>query len=326
MNRSHYGRKWLLKILCSDGTTLSIGNDGFSGLESLKCTFDINYPGYEGWYFSEFVIYNPTKETEKKIIQEGAEVYFYAGYQEKYGGKYGQIFGGKVFQSLFTRENVTDYKLTLMCMDGARLFKDNFAAFHLKDYSDQTLINETAARSSSPIPIGTVSSKIGMAKKPRGCVVFGSPVTAIREIVRNNAAQMFMINDTLNILKATDSPSGEAIVVDTNSGLIGTPQQIDFGISFRTLLNPELILTNPPKWVKLDLSAINVKQQKAVPGQNIVPILPKDGYFKIGGVRHSGDTRGNDWYTDVMGYSLTGKAGLQLTVPEMLSDPTVNPN
>ena len=135
-----------------------------------------------------------------------------------------------------------------------------------------------------------------------------------------------MVNDQLQVAKITDDTQGEAIVVNSKTGLIGSPEQIDFGINFRVLLNPNLIIANPPRWIQLDLSQINVKQQRAIPGQNIVPMMPQDGYFKIGGVRHTGDTRGDTWYTDVRGYSLTGKAGLQLTVPEMLKDATFNPN
>lgn len=324
MNRSLYGRKWEMRILCNDGEELILGQDGFTGLESLKVSFEINYPGYEGWYISEFSLWNPTKETEKKIIKEGAQVFFYAGYKD---GNYGQIFGGSVFQALYVREDVTDYKLTLLCIDGERLFRDNISSFTLnKDYTDQTLLNAIAARARTPIKVGKISSQVDNTPKPRGVTYWAPPSVGIREVSRGNRAQFFVVNDQLNIMKPTDTPQGDEIVINPASGLIGTPEQIDYGVNFRVLLNPSLILANPPRWVKLDMSEINIKQQRAVPGQTIVPILPKDGYFKIGGVRHRGDTRGNDWYTDVVGYSLTGKAGLQLTVPEMLKDPSGNPN
>jgi hypothetical protein len=81
------------------------------------------------------------------------------------------------------------------------------------------------------------------------------------------------------------------------------------------------MITEPIQWVKLDMSSISVKQQKAVVGQTPPPILPRDGLFKVGGVKHIGDTRGDDWYTDVVGYSIAGsRTGLQLTVPTMYPD------
>jgi hypothetical protein len=316
MNTSMYGRKWQLEVLCNDGTLFVVGGAGLTGMEPLRCTFDINYPGYEGWYFSEFVLWNTSKETQAKMIQEGAEVYFYAGYAD---GRYGQIFGGKVFQSMFTRENVTDYKLTLSCMDGERLFKDNFVNIVLdKTYSDRTLINAIAARSETPIKLGNITAKIKDKPYPRGTTMFGgAPSTHIREVAKNNAAQFFMVNNTLQLYHLEDNPQKDYINVNYKCGLIGTPQQVDYGISFRSLLNPDLVLANPLKWVRLDISKINVIQQKAVPNKDRVPPLPVDGWLKVGGVRHFGDTRGDDWYTDVVGFSTSGKTPYNTTLPEM---------
>lgn len=322
MDRSLYGRKWQLKIVCTDGTTFVVGKDGIGQPESLRCTFDINYPGYEGWYFSEFNIWNPTSAVYNKVIKEGAEVFFYAGYSE---GLYGQIFGGQVFQSIFTRENVTDYKLTIYCIDGARLFRDNIVSINtVKGYTEQTLTNAVAAKARSKISTGSISNAFDEndQPKPRGTTVFCAPIVKLREIARNNNAQLFMSLGRLNMRK-TYGELGEEIVINPDTGLIGTPTQTEFGIDFRTLLNPKIILAEPVKYIKLDMSGINYKALQAAPNQKKVGIIPQNGYFMIGGVRHSGDTRGNDWYTDVNGYAF-GKAGLQLTVPQMLKDYTVD--
>jgi hypothetical protein len=101
--------------------------------------------------------------------------------------------------------------------------------------------------------------------------------------------------------------------------LVGTPTQTEYGLNFRCLLNPQIVLASPPKWVIVDLSRISVVQLKAQYGTDkMVPIMPVNGEFQIGGVRHSGDTRGDAWYTDVVGYSLAGRVPLQLTVGQML--------
>lgn len=331
MDNSLYGRKWELSVQCSDGTFLTVGNDGISGVESLKCTFQINYPGYEGWYFSEFNIWNPMPSTSLKIIEEGAQVFFSAGYGR---GKYGQIFGGRVFQAFSTRENVTDYKLTLLCVDGSKLFKDNFTAFsRTAGYTYSSLLNDVAQYSQSPISMGQISNYIKDIQFPRGVTVFGSPSAIGREVCRSNNLQMFMKDDKWQFTHLSDIPEGTALEIDPSSGLIGTPEQTDYGISFRTLLDPTLQIANPPKWVKIDLSKINVKQQRAVIGKDLVGVLqletsPWNGYFKVGGVVHSGDTRGQEWYTDVVGYSFAGKKPLQLepTVPGITKNPRYDAN
>ena len=323
MNTSLYGRKWELKIECNDGEVYTVGNDGFkTGHESLKCSFEVNYPGYQGWYFSEFTIFNLERETERKLIQEGARVYFSAGYSD---GNYGLIFSGTVFQSMFSRENVTDYKLVLWCMDGERLFKDNFINFTLGKYSDMTLTNALAGRSDRPISVGRISPRVSKEDSIRGATFFGAVQNPLRDINKISNTVSFMKNDQVHVVSIMDAPNTSAIEIGPKTGLIGTPVQIDYGVSFRCLLNPELMLTNPLRWVKLDLSGVGFKQQRADLGGKMLSTVPTDGYFKIGGVRHIGDTRGNDYYTDVTGYSLAGKLPFELQLPEYLQNGDMKP-
>ncbi|MBU1067776.1 hypothetical protein KKE60_08320 [Patescibacteria group bacterium] len=349
MDKTYYGRKWELTIECLDGSVLQVGNHGFSGYEALKCVFDVNYPGYQGWYLSEFTIYNPMFENAESEegavswdqITEGARVEFYAGYVEgaDEGKNYNKIFSGLVFQVRVDREDIVDYKITLLCMDGAKLFEKNFISQAMERYSHRRFLNSVAARSYRKIDVGRISPLVapeetdedGNEVEPvieeghvvRGCTTFGSVSRALREEVKTNNSIMFMLDDTLQVGTLSDPVKGEYIDVRAGNGLIGTPQQIDYGITFRTLLNPNLILANPPKWVKLDLSSIKVNQQKAVIGKPLSAI-PIDGFFKVAGVRHIGDTRGNAWYTDVVGYGFGGKIPIQLGIkgadaPSMLN-------
>jgi hypothetical protein len=272
MDTSHYGRYWLIEIYCNNGQKIEMGSDGFDGAESLRCTFEINYPGYDGWYFSEFNIWNPTVETERLIIEEGNEVYFYAGYAN---GLTGQIFGGHVYQSLWKRENVTDYKLTLWCMDGDRLFKDNYVKFTLNStYTDQTLLAEATRQAHRKIDVGKVTAKVDSRPKLRGVSFIGSPHEVIRRVARKNSAQFFMRNNKLEVVSVDDPAVTTTVEVNAKTGLIGSPQQIDCGVSFRSLLNPLLMITNPLTDVILDMSSISVVQQKATPGENLVAPLP----------------------------------------------------
>lgn len=328
MDSSLYGRKWEMKITCNDGDELILGNDGFSGVESLRVVFEVNYMRYEALNLANFEIWNPNVETERKIIMEGAQVQFSAGYSQ---GNYGQIFQGDVFHALFTRENVVDYKLTLMCIDGHRLKKDNFASFTLrKEYRDMTLINELAARSKNPIPVNYVSPSIDQTKKPRGVAVLSSTDNKLREITRTNGAQAFVVNGQLNVDKANQTEiESEPIEVSPQTGLIGTPEQEDYGIMFKTLLNPNFVLTCPAKWVKLDLSEITINLQRISgpnPNNAPVPLIPADGNFLVAGVRHWGDTRGNEWFSEVKSYSLAGKVDPRVVTPEMLQGKANNPN
>ena len=87
--------------------------------------------------------------------------------------------------------------------------------------------------------------------------------------------------------------------------MIGVPEQNELGISFKCLLNPHL---KQNERVQLDSSLIRqfgfttsnleiAKQLKSV------PLLTTDDIYKILYVNHYGDTRGNDWYSDVVAAS-----------------------
>lgn len=319
MNTTFYGRKWELVVECSDGQRFVVSEEGIEK-SSLRCTFEINYPGYEGWYFSEFNIWNPTETASLKMIEDGSKVYFSAGYKD---GKYGQIFGGSVFQVFQTRENVTDFVLTLVCVDGERLYAGNLSSFQLhKGYTDTTKINAILARSKYPLQKGTVSPNINKGGHFRGTTVCSVPITPLRETLKNSNATLFSNYEVVEMFHWVDKSTDDPILIDPSSGLVGLPQQTEHGVNFRTLLRPDIVLKNPPNWVQLDT---HVKQMKGQVGnKNLVPLMDPDGYYQIGGLRHSGDSRGDTWYTDVVGYSMTGKAGLLLTVPSMFPKPTFN--
>jgi len=323
MNKAYYGRKWLLQVACNDGSVLEIGEDGISEETPLKVTFDVNYPGYQGWYFSEFNIWNLTSDWQQKIIGEGSEIWFYAGYKE---GNYGLLFSGKVFQPFLTREGVVNYKLTLMCMDGDRLFKDNFISTNMPaGYTESQLVNAIAAQAFTPIPVNKITERLAPSQLVRKSTIFASPDVPIREVVRNNIdSYLYMREGKLNIVDVNESDSSqEPLGINSKTGLVGTPQQTDFGINFRVLLNPVIGITNPPMEVKVDLSKVNIAMQRAVLGRP-VSVVDQTGWFKVGGVRHFGDSRGNEWYTDVTGYALSGKTPANLTVPLYLQRASSN--
>jgi hypothetical protein len=334
-----YGRKLKLEIICNPNALLplnvsdltaginvgaqpiptldiiTIEQNGFTP-ESLRVTFDIDYPGLATWFYSEISIYNFNDSTAMKVIDEGARVTLSAGYQD---GGFGVIFKGDVFQSLFERENVTDYKLTLRCVDGHRLFTENFSSFQLPpQHTQAAAYNLIMSKSQTPIPIGNTPSKLGTKEFPRRGVVHTTPSQATHELLRfykvDEAAnnQMYIVEGKTYVNNIADNTEEKPIIISpANGGLIGTPIQTNFGASFTCLLNPEIRLAWPTKKVKLDMSS--VKQLKAVQGHNM-SCLDEDQEYQVIGVRHVGDTRGNEWYTYVTGLNKGGAVDLNLAM------------
>jgi len=124
------------------------------------------------WY-SEVSIWNLMGDTQTDIIREGYSVIIEAGYEN---GAYGKIFEGQVFQPLFDRQNVTDFVVTLHCIDGMGLLNANISNVTMAagyDYND--FIAQMAKSAHTPIPLGNISPELDRKKFPRGRTVFGEP-------------------------------------------------------------------------------------------------------------------------------------------------------
>lgn len=302
-----YIRKYQILVVNGENKALDVS--------SLRCTFRIEKMGYQAINFSEVSIYNLTGKTEQGIIQGGMRVIVNAGYE---GGPYGKIFDGDIFQPIRDRENNLDYKLTLHCMDGDSILNNKIVKLTVNaGINQRQMIDQIATQAYTPKQVVHITPDLSDKTLPRGKVFFGEPKKYFRQISQDNNAQFYVNDGQIHISKITDVPPGEALVISPENGLIGTPQMVDHGITFRCLLNPIIKVNNPPMLVKIDNSFI--RQQKIQYGQ-LPTILDQDGIYKVAKLIFIGDTRGNDWYTEVTGISSPGK------IPVMLDTFNRSPN
>lgn len=314
-------RKWKITITTLTNKIIEVSNSDYevqSG--ALRVTFDIDRPGYKGCYYGDIVIYNLNGETEATLIEEGSTVVVEAGYVN---GFYGKIFSGKVFQVFRERENVVDYKLTLHCLDGLGIFDNNICRFSVYAGTDQRgHITSIAANSSNVIDLGVISDNINTQALPRGKTFFGEPSTYLRNIANYNDAQLYITDNQVHITRLADGvtiPANEALKITPETGLIGTPQVTQDGIQFKVLLNPLIKIVNPSMFIHLDMTAL---QQKLFNQGQYPTILDKSGLYQIFGLRHRGDTRGNDWYTEVIAGLSSGDLALLVnTVQNAVKSP-----
>jgi hypothetical protein len=94
---------------------------------------------------------------------------------------------------------------------------------------------------------------------------------------------------------------------NVTQSVIGVPRQTPFGVIFTVLLDPRLVVKVPPLLVHLDRTVIS--QSKVQYGSIQTPLDPTLT-FVAAQVHHYGDSRGNDWSTEVTGYSRTYAQGL----------------
>jgi hypothetical protein len=78
------------------------------------------------------------------------------------------------------------------------------------------------------------------------------------------------------------------------------PQQTEFGVDFRVLLDSRLTAKLPPIQAQIKNAVI---EQLALQVGTKQTTLTQDGVYFVAGVRHMGDTRGNLWESRVIATS-----------------------
>lgn len=320
-----FGRRWQLQILTQpiNGSKVlwTIGQDEWLP-EAARVTFDINESGYTNFWWADINIYNLEPNTQSAIISQAAQVVLSAGYQDS--SNYGIIFQGNIFQFLWTRENVVDYKLTLHCLAGPSIYLDNMTSLQSPALSTQRdIILKMAQQAEPAMPISYLDEQtLGTQVLPRGEIVFGSARKYMAQVAKSNGFQYFwngtgamagdptptLTNPQLIYSSVPDPSNNNKRQNGIEYTIIDTPRQIPEGVEMRVLLDSRLIVTEPAIVVKIDNTVI--QQMLATPpspGQSAVtasssqvPILSQNGVYAVGAVRHRGDTRGNEWYTDVV--------------------------
>jgi hypothetical protein len=318
-----FGRKFQLQIKSASGTVITIP-DPASGPNdpSLRVTFDVQTRAWKDLWSAQIVIYNLNEQVSNFILGQGQnsssqpapsatgqappisqsmEVTLSAGYESP--GKYGIIWDGYVLQPLFERENQVDFKVTLNCVLGLLSVGRNSYGntISANTLSQMQIVQNMASGAYHPISLGTISPNLNKTL-PRAKTVFGSPRKILDEIARDNNMQWWLgQRGLLNVGKVDEDLTASlaaATVYTPTTGIVGTPQQTQFGVNFRVLLDPTVIVKKPLMCVNIDNTQIRqaLKQVGVLQG-----ILSQDGTYVVIGARYLGDTRGQNWYTDITG-------------------------
>lgn len=308
-----FGRKWKISVLIplsetetsadpNKYTAYVLSNSDYED-QSLDCSFRIEKFGWKNPNFSELTVYNLNPQTENLTIRSGARILVEAGYVN---GAYGVIYDGNIFQPMWEREDTVTTKVTFKCIDAMDIIYDNHvsASFGALAYQ-QNMVMSMASNARKPFKIASISEGMGDVQLARGKVFFDSPTYYMRKYAQQYGTVMSTIDREVYIDRPQDpipaNLTKQALVLSPGSGgLVGTPQQTQDGITFTCLLNPAIKVFSPePMLVKIDNKII---RQMAIQYNSVgFSRLDEDGIYRVIGVTHIGATRGNDWYTIVVG-------------------------
>lgn len=284
------------------------GGDRGLDLSEMHFTFQTKQQDVESPNNCTIRVYNLSQATVKQIRGEFSRVVLQAGYQ----GTSGVIFDGTIRQFRIGRENATDTYLDILAADGDIGYNFGIVNQSLKAGStpqDRLGVINAALANFGLAPGSQMPFTGGVL--PRGKVLFGMARSELRTLSASQEATWSIQNGKVDIIPLRGYKEGEAVVLTSLTGLIGIPEATTEGVQFRCLLNPRLV---PGAVARIDNRSINQTLQQ---NPNNPPVafdryiglqqladVTSDGFYRMFVVEHSGDTRGQGWYTDVVGLAL----------------------
>lgn len=280
----------------TDGNTLD--------LTGLRCTFTCEKSTTSTPNYSQITVYNLSQESIASIVA-GDRVILEAGYEN---GNYGMIFSGEIIQPMVSRESSTDIALTLIVQDGDAYLNSAFTAQTIAKSSTQADIVNACLSGRTDVSAGLITSELNSSRLARGKVLFGKSSKYLSKVANGSASQLYIEDGKVNIIAASDYASDQAVELNPATGLIGTPEQTDDGVSAQCLINPSIKL-NTLVYINSRL----VSQKQVAEGETGYTAVNADGVYRVVGLTVEGDTHGDSWYMTLTAITQSGTRPTGLT-------------
>lgn len=228
---------------------------------------------------AEVAIYNLKEATRGLLSQKAIQTIIEAGY----AGAAHVIFRGKLDYGATAREG-TDWISNFESTDGGKEVRDSRINVSFKSVGFQAAILEAA--NAMGLGLGNVEEKIrggnirgALSEFGAGLVMSGQAAPQFDKLVRSFGYEWSIQDEQIVLLEpAGVLDPGNAIVLSSATGLVGSPQAGDDGtIEARSLMIPSM---QPGRKVRIDSEFVN-------------------GFFRVERSVFLGDTRGQEWYTDI---------------------------
>lgn len=299
-----YARNWKVTV-------------GGSGKEldtaGLRIRFSVQQRDTSTPHVLNLQLTNPSRQTIEALREEYKRVTLSAGYNSDTGA----IFAGEILQVRNGRENVSDTYAHIIATSGERArnfatVSKSVAAGHT--YRDRVDVAVQAFEKLG-VSVGHIAD-LGQKRFNRGFACFGMAKDLLREVCFATGTSWHIHNQRLNIIKNDETLPGGTVVLNSNTGMVGLPEQTLQGVIVRCLLNYRM---RPGQKIQINESSIqqaafNPSVQGGLQNQLLKDQLglAADGIYKALLVEHNGDTRGPNWYTEIVCVKADGGQSLAL--------------
>lgn len=295
------------KLFGRKASLLLVQGDKALDLSEMRFRFKTAQEDAEAPGNCEIRIWNLSEATVKKIRGEYTQVVLQAGYQQ---APFGVIFKGTIKQYRIGREpDAVNTYLDILAADGDEAY--NFATISRTLAAGSSPGDRIAAAVAAMGDKGVKGGELLIPSTggilPRGKVLFGMAKAILRTETQTIGATWSIQKGFVNVIPLDGYLPGDAVVLNALSGLIGRPEQTIDGLKARCLINPKIIVGG---LVKIDNKSINQTLQQnpdAAPlaynqyaGLQKLATVTNDGIYRVYVVENTGDTRGQEWYADIV--------------------------
>lgn len=251
---------------------LTVGSKQFN----TRIAFEIKKNNESDPNKAKISLYNLSGDSRSYLEKTTDLMRLEAGYQ----GNLGIIFQGEISKKGIRNERKGgDIVTTLLCGDGQTALTDMHLEMSWKEgVTCQQIVDKAVKEIGLHMRIvnGNLSKQYIHGKAYSGTIrQLLDEITAycgLKWSVQNNAIQVFPKDSAV---------TQNVFLISSESGMIGLPSKGEKGIIVRSLLNAQLI---PDGFFRL-----------------VTKELTGTGTYRIVDVKHVGDTREGDWYTEVEG-------------------------
>lgn len=281
-------------------------------LSEFRCKFRISQAVIGKPCTAEITVYNVSKETVDKlgvgtnqIENKGMRVIIEAGYQDHHG----IIFQGDLWWKSTGRESETETFMRLVAATGDRARQ--YAVMNVsvaKGSTQEDIFKKVCSvMKAKGVDSKNVSVPFMDTRLPRGKVLFKMATDAMNGIAdTNNFDWGYGVDGFVAVPKDPVFNQNETVIVlNSDTGLIGRPELDEDGLDVQALLNPKLEIGT---LIQIDNASVQRNSYDTTVSEGAVKknlavtddFLSADGIYRVISREHVGDTRGDDWYTNLI--------------------------
>lgn len=273
-----------------------VGDEAIGGLEitDLRISFNVELSLVGFPNIATIQIYNLNKSNRNKIKEEFTKIFLYAGYE----GNVPLIFTGSIV-NITHEKNGPDWITNLFCGTAIQAINNSTVNKTLPPgQTTESIFNELVGEMEGVTKGVTEGLKDCITKKRsllRGLVLSGNVKDWLDKLSQNCGFDYSINNDVIETTVKNKPLSDDPILeIRQDNGMIGSPELTEVGVKVKSLLLPQLKLSR-----RIEIKSISAKINIGNLVFREIPPTIGDGVYRADKIQHIGDTRGNDWFTNI---------------------------